>query len=945
MLSFSLLFTDGLFTPQRLGDPRAADVLHAATDRASDRVRTSDLLHAAVAAGDPALLPVLARTLPEGVAERHLLAGIEIYNPGRSPDDDGPAFDGRRERFDGAALAALRAFDAEFASLAAADPGRARHWSLELLVAAVLENLDADDREYLGAVLDPGATAAVLRERVRVAGRPPAPLLEEGSGRLRSEEFTEDGWAVLEQAAARAAELGYDRVLPPHVLLALLGQTEGTAEHLVRLQVPPQMGPVRVAEIVAEAFRLLDGGRPRPGAAPPLDRAGLRGPTLDLLAEARRDARGRGADRVGPDHLLGAVLADPPQRLRAVLTAPPLALDLDLLRDNLERRLRDAGTPHETAFRLPPGLPPSQDLTWLARTGGLAPAPHLDRYFDPLCRALHRAEAHHVLITGDPGTGTTTLLGELARRAAAGEIPFLRRKRFLHVDCGDVAPGDSAAALAGIVGHVAGRTDVIVCADGLGALLRGPHGTDHRLALRAALKEGRLHLVGVLTPQDFEDLVGADRALLELTTRIEVAEPGPAEARDMAARAAGRLAERFGVRADDRAVDLAVVLSSDLILSERLPAKAVRVLHRACEDLHYRRSQAGETRDTVGPDDVVEVVAELSGVPAAQIHGGGERTDFARVLSESVVGQPGAVRAVAAELRRVKAGLAGPGRPASVMLFAGLTGVGKTETAKTLARVYSASKRLRTYPMENFAEPHSIAGIIGSPPGYVGHDSGGRLVNDLNADPYCVFLLDEAEKAHPEVWRPFLNLFDEGWITDQRGVKAFADRAVFILTTNAGHDLIAEMAAAGRPDEDIAAAVRRVLREVRHPRSGQATFPPEFLARLRQVVVFRPLDRAAMAGICARLLREQREFWRARRGKDLVVPEALAGHIADLAYAADRGSGGAEGGRVVSRLVSRLVEDPITLAADRDPGAFRAAGRVELLFRPGGDPPVEAVPR
>ncbi|MFC7566694.1 hypothetical protein ACFQU9_26410 [Actinomadura namibiensis] len=182
MLSFSLLFTDGLFTPQRLGDPRAADVLHAATDRASDRVRTSDLLHAAVAAGDPALLPVLARTLPEGVAERHLLAGIEIYNPGRSPDDDGPAFDGRRERFDGAALAALRAFDAEFASLAAADPGRARHWSLELLVAAVLENLDADDREYLGAVLDPGATAAVLRERVRVAGGRPRRCWRRGRG-------------------------------------------------------------------------------------------------------------------------------------------------------------------------------------------------------------------------------------------------------------------------------------------------------------------------------------------------------------------------------------------------------------------------------------------------------------------------------------------------------------------------------------------------------------------------------------------------------------------------------------------------------------------------------------------------------------------------------------------------------------------------------------------
>ncbi|MGI5168554.1 AAA family ATPase [Spirillospora sp. CA-253888] len=940
-----LLFADGLFAPHRIADPRTADVLHAAADRAAGPVRPGDLLHAAVgaAARDPALLPVLSRALPEGVRPGHLLAGIEVYNPGRAPGDlSVPAFDGRRERFAPEAQAALDAFGAEYAERLEAGPEAARRTALELLLACVLEHLDAEDREYL-TVLDAAATAAALRARVEAAAGPPAPLLDEDSGRLRSEEFTDDAWAVLEQAALHAAALGYDRVLPPHLLLGLLGETEGLTEHLVRLQVPPHLGPVRVAEIVGDAFRLAERGRDT--GALPLDREGLGEPLLELLRSARSQAAGGADDRIAAPHLLGAVLERPPARLAAVLQAPPLGLDLDLMRAHLGQELREVARPHDTAFRLPPGLPPSQDLTWQAHAERPPPALHLDHCFDPLNRALHRTTAHHVLITAPAGAGSTTLLRELARRAAAGEIPFLRRKRFLYVDCRDVAPADGGAALAGIVAHVAGRTDVIVCVDGLGALLRGRGGEDHRLVLRGALKERRLHLIGVLPAQDFEDLLARDHALLELATRIELAEPGRAEARDMVAQAAEGLAERFGVAVDERAVDRAVVLSADFIMNERLPAKAVRVLHRACEDLHYRRTQGGSEQEAVGAEDVLNVVAEISGVPAAQISGGGERTDFAGVLAESVVGQPAAIATVAAELRRVKAGLAGPGRPASVMLFAGLTGVGKTELAKTLARFYSASKRLQTYPMENFTEPHSVAGIIGSPPGYVGHDQGGRLINDLNADPYCVFLLDEAEKAHPEVWRPFLNLFDEGWIIDQRGVKAFADRAMFILTTNAGHDVIAEMSAAGSPPDRIAAAVRGRLRRERHPRTGQATFPPEFLARLGQIIVFRPLDRAAMGGICRKLLGEQRALWATRFGKGLVVPDALAEHIADLAYDTDRAAEGTEGGRVVSRLIGTLVVDPITLAADRDPDAFHAAERVVLSFDPAGDPQVEAVPR
>lgn len=927
-----MLFEDEIFNPQSLNDERTIDILLSATERAADQVRPSDILYAAIAGGDRNILSILTVTLAEGARPPDLLDGIDLFNPARP---SGPRFDGKRERFTTEARAALDEFDAGVTKLAA-DLRRLREIGLELLIACVLSHLDEEERRFLG-ILDVDRAGRALFERVRISGEPLPPLLDDVSNRLRSEEFSADAWATLENAAERAAELGYDRLLPPHCFLALLGETEGLLEHLIRLQIPPHVGTAKVTEAVTAAFRRSD----RTHDPIPLHRDALGDALLGLLERARRAAVTWGADRVDTAHLLSALLEDPPARLASVLQAEPLSVHLSRLREHLDQALREARAtaPREVALRLPAGLPSGEDLTWLARTEQITPALHIDRYFEPLTRALHRRTGNHVLITGLPGVGTTTLLRELARRAATGEISFLRRKRFLRVDCRDVPTASSRAALAKIIDHVAGRTDVIVCLDGLGSLLRGEGGTDHRLLLRSALKERRIHLIGVLSGNDYDDLLAVDHDLLELTTRIEVTEPDRPATLDMVRQAALASGIEISRTVTDHAVERAVILSADYIVNERLPLKAVKVLRRACEDLHYRRTQLGSDQESLDIDDVVQVIAEISGVPASQISGAGDNSiDLEQTLSESVVGQPEAVRLVARELRRIKAGLAGSGRqPAAVMFFAGLTGVGKTELAKTIARFYSTSKRLQTYPMENFTEPHSVAGIIGSPPGYVGHDQGGRLINDLNADPYCVFLLDEAEKAHPDVWRPFLNLFDEGWIVDQRGVKAFGDRAVFVLTSNAGHEVIAQMSKEGRPAAEVTDAVENALRGLRNRQSGGPVFPPEFLARIGRIIVFRPLDRTAMEGICRRVLDERRRWWRDQREKELVVPEALIRYIAGRSHAANTAAGGNRGGRVVRRMISDLIEDAVTLAGERTPEDFRACARIELRFHPTAD--------
>jgi ATP-dependent Clp protease ATP-binding subunit ClpA len=443
-------------------------------------------------------------------------------------------------------------------------------------------------------------------------------------------------------------------------------------------------------------------------------------------------------------------------------------------------------------------------------------------------------------------------------------------------------------------------------------------------------------LIGSLTTWEYQDLLGGDAEFADLVTRIEIDEPIDEEALAILESKLEELEREHQVRIDEDVPRRTVAVASAYVLSERHPAKALKLLRRACENVSFNRTQRAAEETRVSSEDVVEVAADLTGVPFETLSGDGGTADYEAALTASVVGQPDAVATVATELKLIKSGLTEPDRPASVLLFAGMTGVGKTELAKALARIYSATGRLQTYSMGNFTEPHTVSGIIGVPPGYVGHDQGGRLVNELNADPYAVFLLDEAEKAHPNVWKPFLNLFDEGWIVDQRGIKAHADRAIFILTTNAGDQQIAQMSQQGKSEEEIISRVKQTLSRIRHERSTQPVFAPQFLARLGRILIFRPLDEAAMIGIARIQVERTQTTWKRKREKELIVPEALIQHIGKHGHQRNQDAKGQEGGRIIRKLLVDTVESPIQQAATDRPGEYKACTRIEVAINTHG---------
>ncbi|MCX6627078.1 MAG: AAA family ATPase [Candidatus Solibacter sp.] len=810
----------------------------------------------------------------------------------------------------------------------------------DALLLSVLANRGPDEEEHLKTLIDfPRAIDLFARPLRGHAGPERDVYLPQGE--LDPDRFTEAAFEAVDDARKRAASMGYDRVQSPHLCLALLTVTEGAAVRLIRLQCDVGASPATISECLVQLLTL---GQARQAAEIPLHRDHLGKSLQDALSRAQAQAELHRAPAITQAILLWALLRqdDGGPISRSLAEALP-SLNRDRLLQDLEDLARRPEEADDTGPFLLTGLTGRvQDLTYLARTDPPAASVNQDALVDQVLRGLHKKTRNNVLITGESGVGKTQLVLEISRRAGTGEAAFLKRKKIVMVDCGEIGPENSRTQLERLISQVKGRKNLIICLDRCENVLRyaGQRESNNTAILSAALDAGNIQLIGIMEDRHYSELLAGDHRMLEQCSRVEVPAPDVETANKiLGAVWKERLERSYPVEIQEDAMEKAARAAEEFIMCERLPEKAIRVLREACEHVSFEVSCRGGTNRQVGEAEVIRALASMTGISADTIAGIGQKNYFEEELSGSVVGQGPAVRSVVNRLKLIRAGAIQPGRPAAVFLFAGPTGTGKTELAKAAARVYSASRKLVRYDMTRFKLEHSMQGIFGVPPGYVGFESGGQIVNDLNADAHSVILFDEAEKAHRSIWQGMLSLFDEGWVVDQRNVKAYGNRAIFILTTNAGKDLLRDCYPSNmtpRELESLKQRVQEALLKYQDPEPPHNNpFSPEFLGRLTDVVVFGALSQDAFTRIADLQIEALIADWRTGRKKTLVVDGAVRAKIAEESFSANLARADGIGARAVLNNINLYVQSAAVELTSERTEDFVKAGGIRVSMRNG----------
>lgn len=520
-----------------------------------------------------------------------------------------------------------------------------------------------------------------------------------------------------------------------------------------------------------------------------------------------------------------------------------------------------------------------RDLTAMAQAGKLGPCIGRREELLQLVRTLSRATKNNPLLLGDAGVGKTAIVEGLAWRIAMGKSLAGRRiveLRLTELVAGTKYRGELEERLTGLLREAAGEPGLILFIDEIHRLLSTDGAAD---ALKPALARGELSLIGATTVEEYRKFIEKDSAVERRFQAVTVDEPSVGEAIEILRQGyVGRFEARHGVGVDDEAVEAAVRLAARYLPERRLPDKAIDLLDEACAaeavPVLSAVEGAAAVMGRVTAAGVAAVLERWTGIAAGTMDADERERlrGMAGALRERVIGQDEACEAVARVVQRARTGLRAAGRPVGVLLFLGPTGVGKTELAKATASfLFGQERALVRIDMSEFMEKHAVARLIGSPPGYVGHEEPGQLTGALRRTPYCVVLLDEVEKAHPDVLNLFLQVFDDGRVTDGKGRVADATNALFVLTSNA--------------------ASTRVFR-------------PELVNRFDEVVEFGALGMDDIEKIAGAMLRGVAGRLRGQ-GMEFSWGDGVEEWLGAMGYDA------AMGARALRRAVEQWVEDPV----------------------------------
>lgn len=615
-------------------------------------------------------------------------------------------------------------------------------------------------------------------------------------------------------------------------------------------------------------------------------------------------------------HKLNVDLTDWIERLRDKIEDNDGEFD-EFLFEELDSALEQAADdPMPSGHRMPTPLLDKygRDLTTQARVGKIGPAIGREREIRMVARTLTRSKKNNPLLLGDSGVGKTAVIEGLAYNIANNTAPrFLHGKRIVQLEIGTLVAGTSLRGqfeerIVGIVDEVKSAPEVILFIDEIHTIVGAGDTIDSNLdaanILKPALARGEITCIGATTFEEYRKAIAKDPALDRRFRTIDIGEQSASEALEVIEHVYQRYEQHHGVTITPEARSAAVRLSDRYMRDRRLPDKALDLLDEACARLVIQSNGPDQTVLDVKPEvtahTVTEVLSEWTGIPVSELTAN-ERQRFATMneaLRQRVVGQDHAIEVISDAVKTNRAGLGDPGRPVGAFLFLGPSGVGKTELSKALAEfLFNDENSMIRLDMSEFHGEHTVARLIGAPPGYKGMEQGGQLTEALRRKPYSVVLLDEVEKAAPEVFDVFLQVFDEGRLTDSQGSTIDARHAVWIMTSNIGTgDVGKGLGFMASPDDlpDYNFHLKKHFR-------------PEFLNRLDEVVVFNPLTEQALNQILDLQMRAVVERLQTQN-LTLVLDESARTLLLNQGYDP------ANGARPLRRAIERLLTRPLSTA-------------------------------
>ena len=777
------------------------------------------------------------------------------------------------------------------------------------------------------------------------------------------EKYNEKARRALFFARYEASKLGSWVIESEHILLGILREGEESVNELFRrFQVRPD-----------EVRREIEGERVFVERISSTAELPLSEESKKILAYASHEAESMLHSTVGSEHLLIGILRV--EGCLAMRILAQHGLDVYTVREEVLTIAKEREASQQKK-ELPFLTEYSRDLTALAADGAFDPLIGREAEVDRIVQILSRRTKNNPILLGEPGVGKTAIVEGLAQRIIDGKVPiFLAARRIVALDlslivAGTKYRGQFEERLKGILKELRESRDLIVFIDEIHSLIgagSAEGSLDAANILKPALLRGEISCIGATTLKEYRKYIEKDRSLLRRFQAVHVAPPTHEETLEILEGVKDRYELFHKVRYTGRALRTAIYQSSRYISDRHLPDKAIDVIDEAgarvklrrvrdtqnlrrleqeirqvvremksaisdkdFEKAVYLREREIELREDLEPmarlsdetqdlevtrQDIEEVISSWTGIPVASLESAeaDKLVHMEDALREHVVGQDRAISAISRAIRRSRLGVSNPQRPVGSFIFLGPSGVGKTEVARRLAEfLFGSQQALLRFDMSEYMEKHAVSKLLGSPPGYVGHEEGGQLTERVRRQPYSLILFDEIEKAHPDVSNLLLQILEDGTLTDAYGNHVDFKNTLVLMTSNLGSKLVLRGGRMGFGEGDDEADFHRLEEEILA--ELRRSFSPEFINRVDEVIVFNPLTREHLRQIVDILLRDV-NLTLAHRGLEVRASCEAKDWLLDEA-----GIEPATGARPLRRTIQRHIQDAISEILIQMPG-------------------------